>query len=181
MLGAPGVDIEVSDGGPVFLTALGFHVLAGMTAVLSAIVAAFSRKRPGRHPTAGRVYLGGLAVLAASAVTMALIRGREDAHLFVIALVAAGLGLAGWQARRRRRPGWRRWHGIGMGGSFIAVLTGFYVDNAARLPVWNLLPSWTYWVLPSLIGWPLTWWALRRNGVVRPAGQLLRPGCRSVV
>ena len=124
MLAAPGAEIDLPDLGPVFLTALGIHALAGITAVVSAIVATTSRKRPGRHPVAGRVYLGALAVLAASAVTMAVLRGREDAHLFVVALVAAGLGFLGWQARRRRRTGWRLWHGIGMGGSFIAVLTG---------------------------------------------------------
>ncbi|HYI05230.1 MAG TPA: hypothetical protein VD858_10095 [Reyranella sp.] len=171
-----GVVIEVPDGGPVFVSALGLHVVGGMTAVISGTLAALSRKRRGRHPKAGYVYLAGLAVVAVSAVTMALIRGWEDAHLLVIALVAAGLGTAGWQARRRRRPGWRRWHGIGMAGSFIMLLTGFYVDNGARLPVWNLLPSWAYWLLPSLIGWPLTWLALRRNSGRPLAGQARRPG-----
>lgn len=171
-----GVVIEVPDGGPVFLSALALHVVGGMTAVVSGTLAAFSRKRRGRHPRAGRVYLAALAVVAVSAVTMALIRGWEDAHLLVIALVAAGLGAAGWWSRRRRGPGWRRWHGIGMGGSFIALLTGFYVDNGARLPVWNLLPSWAYWILPSLVGGPLIWSALRRSGGRRLAGQARRPG-----
>jgi len=171
-----GVVIEVPDGGLVFVSALGFHVVGGMTAVVSGTLAALSRKRRGRHPRAGHVYLAGLAVVAVSAVTMASLRGWDDAHLFVIALVAAGLGAAGWWSRRRRRPGWRRWHGIGMGGSFIALLTGFYVDNGARLPVWNLLPSWAFWLLPSLVGWPLTWWALRRNGGRGLAGQARQPG-----
>jgi hypothetical protein len=176
MLAVPGVVIEAPDGGPVFLVVLGFHVIGGMTGIVAGIVASFSRKRRGRHPAAGRVFLGGLAVVAASAVTMALIRGREDLHLLVIALVAATFGLLGWQARKRRRPGWRRWHGIGMGGAFITLVTGFYVDNGARLPVWNLLPSWTYWVLPSLIGIPLIWWAVRRNTARRPTGQAHRLG-----
>lgn len=171
MLTVPEVVIEAPDGGPGFLVVLGFHVIGGMTAVVAATVASFSRKRRGRHPAAGRVFLGALAVVAASAVTMALIRGREDLHLLVIALVAAGLGLLGWRARKRRRRGWRTWHGIGMGGAFIALVTGFYVDNGARLPVWDLLPSWAYWVVPSLVGIPLIWWALRRNTVKRPTGQ----------
>jgi uncharacterized membrane protein len=171
MLALLGVDIQAPKGGPVFLTALTFHVLAGMTAVVSGTVTSFSRKRPGRHPKAGHVYLGALTVVAASAVAMASIRGREDLHLFVIAVVAAALGWLGWRARRRRRPGWQRWHGLGMGGSFIALLTGFYVDNGARLPLWDLLPSWAYWVIPSLIGWPLTVRALRRNGRRRRTGQ----------
>jgi hypothetical protein len=49
-----------------------------------------------------------------------------------------------------------------MGGSYIALLTGFYVDNGPFLPLWDRLPHLTYWLLPSLIGIPLIWLALRR-------------------
>ena len=49
-----------------------------------------------------------------------------------------------------------------MGGSYIALLTGFYVDNGPFLPLWDRLPHLTYWLLPSLIGVPLIWVALRR-------------------
>jgi hypothetical protein len=49
-----------------------------------------------------------------------------------------------------------------MGGSFVALFTGFYVDNGPQLPVWRLLPHWLYWVLPAAIGAPLIWLALRR-------------------
>jgi hypothetical protein len=47
-------------------------------------------------------------------------------------------------------------------GSYIALFTGFYVDNGPRLPLWDRLPHWSYWVIPEAIGIPLTWWALRR-------------------
>jgi hypothetical protein len=49
-----------------------------------------------------------------------------------------------------------------MGGSYIALLTGFYVDNGPFLPLWSRLPHLTYWLLPSLVGVPLIWVALRR-------------------
>jgi hypothetical protein len=49
-----------------------------------------------------------------------------------------------------------------MGGSYIALLTGFYVDNGPFLPLWNQLPHLTYWLLPSIIGVPLIWLALHR-------------------
>ena len=49
-----------------------------------------------------------------------------------------------------------------MGGSYIALLTGFYVDNGAQLPLWDRLPHWMYWVLPAAIGIPLISLALRR-------------------
>jgi hypothetical protein len=53
-------------------------------------------------------------------------------------------------ATARQQPGWPPHHAIGMGGSYIALLTGFYVDNGPFLPLWDRLPHILYWVLPSL-------------------------------
>jgi hypothetical protein len=130
--------------------------------VIAGALAATARKRPGRHPRSGTVYRWGLGFIFATATVMAAIRLREDAHLFAIAVVAFGLGVLGWRARRRHRPGWPRRHAIGMGGSYIALLTGFYVDNGPQLPLWDRLPHWTYWILPAAIGIPLIQRALRR-------------------
>ena len=154
--------LEIPSAGPVFTAALALHVISGMTAVVSGALAASARKRTGRHPRAGTVYLWALAGVFATATVMASIRWREDWHLFLVAVVAAGLGLFGWRARRRRRPGWVTRHATAMGGSYIALLTGFYVDNGPQLPLWQRLPHWSFWFLPSLIGLPLIWWALRR-------------------
>jgi hypothetical protein len=154
--------LEIPDAGPVFGTALAAHVLAGTTCVIAGALAATARKRRGRHPASGRIYLWGLGVVFVTATVMATIRWREDAHLFAIATVAFGLGLFGFRARRLHRPGWPRRHAIGMGGSYIALLTGFYVDNGKQLPLWDRLPHWTYWVLPAAVGVPLVWLALRR-------------------
>ena len=49
-----------------------------------------------------------------------------------------------------------------MGGSYIALLTGFYVDNGPFLPLWSSLPHITYWLLPGLIGVPIIWRAVHR-------------------
>jgi len=154
--------LEIPDAGPVFLTALGFHVLAGTTCVISGGLAASARKRPGRHPKAGHVYLWGIALVFVTATVMSVIRWREDWHLFAIAVLAFGLAMAGWRFRVHRPRGWPRWHAISMGGSYIALLTGFYVDNGSQLPLWDRLAHWTYWVLPAAVGVPLIWWALRR-------------------
>jgi hypothetical protein len=120
--------------------------------------------RSGYHRRAadGTVYLWALATVFATATVLAGMRWRHDAHLFAIATGALALGLFGWRARRRHRPGWVRSHAIGMGGSYIALLTGFYVDNGPQLPLWNRLPHPTYWLLPTAVGAPLIWWALRR-------------------
>jgi hypothetical protein len=153
---------EIPDGGPVFLAALVVHVAAGLTAVVSGTVAAAARKRPGRHPGAGRVYLWALGAVFVTAAVMSALRWRENAHLFGIAVVASGLGLMGRRARRGGGRHWPRWHAIGMGGSFVALLTGFYVDNGSRLPLWDRLPPPAYWLLPAAVGVPVTWWAVRR-------------------
>jgi hypothetical protein len=57
---------------------------------------------------------------------------------------------------------WPRVHGTGMAVSYIALLTGFYVDNGPTLPVWDRLPHITYWLLPAVIGVPLLLRALRK-------------------
>ena len=154
--------LPIPDAGPIFATALVIHILSGLTAVIAGRSPPPPSKRPGRHPRAGRVYLWALGGVFATATVMAIIRWREDAHLFAIAVIAFSLGLYGYRARRRHRPGWPPHHAIGMGGSYIALLTGFYVDNGPFLPLWNRLPHITYWLLPSIVGVPLIWLALRR-------------------
>lgn len=178
----PGViDVEgllIPDAGGVFLIALAVHVLAGAVCVLSGAVAAFARKRPGRHPVAGTVYVYGLLLLVVTAGVMAVLRWPHDVHLLLIACSTAAFGGAGWWVGRRRPARWMRWHGMVMAASYVALLTGFYVDNGPQLPLWDRLPTVAYWVLPTLVGVPLTWWALIRNGAFsrRPgAGRTVAP------
>jgi hypothetical protein len=154
--------LPIPDAGPVFAVALAVHVACGLTAVIAGALAATARKRPGRHPRAGRVYLWALGGIFVTATVMAAIRWHHDAHLFFIGLIGFGLGLFGYRARRRQRPGWPSRHAIGMGGSYITLLTGFYVDNGPFLPLWRQLPHWTYWTLPAAVGVPLIVLALRR-------------------
>jgi uncharacterized membrane protein len=162
VLGRDILGLPIPDAGPVFAIALVVHIAAGITAVTAGALAATAQKRPGRHPIAGRVYLAALTTIAATATIMAIIRWHEDAHLFAIACIAFTLGVFGWRARRRQRPGWPTRHAIGIGGSYIALLTGFYVDNGPFLPIWDRLPHITYWLLPAAVGIPLIWLALHR-------------------
>lgn len=169
--------IEVPDSRPAFLAALAVHVLAGLVSVVSGARTALARKRPGWHPRAGRVYLTGLAGVFTTATVMAAMRWRQDRHLFLIASIAFGLASLGWLARRRARPGWLLRHGAAMGGSYVALLTGFYVDNGPQLALLDRLPHATYWAVPIGIGIPVTVAALVRNGAVRsPARRRARAG-----
>jgi hypothetical protein len=178
------MSLDVPDAGPVFLAALAVHVAAGVTCVIAGLLAATAGKRPGRHPKAGTVYLYGIGVIFATATVMAALRWRHDWHLALIAAVAFGSALLGRWARRRRPRRWPAWHGSAMAGSYIALFTGFYVDNGARLPLWDRLPHLLYWLLPAAVGVPLTWRALRRNGAIgtrRPADDAAQPAADSTV
>ncbi|MFF3669919.1 DUF2306 domain-containing protein [Microtetraspora malaysiensis] len=143
--------IPVPDAGPLFLTALAFHIAAGLTCVVCGAVAALSRKGSPRHLRFGRVYLWGLGVVFASMAVLSMIRWQENSHLFAIGSLAFTVGLVGYLYRRRRPY----LHIGGMGLSYVALLTGFYVDNGHNLPIWDRLPAWSYWVLPSLLGLPV--------------------------
>ena len=134
-------------------------------------------KRPGRHTLCGRIFFWSLAVVFASSTTMALLRFAQDWHLLVIGTVAFGAGSLGYLARRRRRPGWQRVHIPAMGGAYVALFTGFYVDNGPHLPIWDRLPHLAYWLLPSLVGVPLILRALARRRLLRARlGPRGRPG-----
>jgi hypothetical protein len=155
--------LQVPDAGPVFFTALAAHVAAGGTAVIAGLLAATARKRPGRHPVAGRIYLWAISTVFVTATVMAGLRWHQDWHLFLIAAAAAGPAWAGWQVRQRRPRRWMAWHASAMAVSYSALFTGFYVDNGPQLPLWDRLPHLVYWLLPTVVAAPLTWWALVRN------------------
>jgi hypothetical protein len=160
--------IPIPKGGPVFLMALAVHVTAGVVCVVSGAVTAGSGKGSARHMLFGRVYLCGLAVLFATVSVMSVIRWTANAPLFVIGCVAFGAGLVGY--RNRRHHGDDAVHIAAMGVSYVALLTGFYVDNGKHLPLWNTLPVWSYWVLPSLVGLPVIMRAIqRRRSMTRAA------------
>jgi uncharacterized membrane protein len=163
VLARPILGVGVPDTRAVFLTILAVHVAAGLTAVIAGATAMLAPKRSGRHPHAGRTYLCALGVVFATAAAMTVLRWPHNVHLLVIGTVAFALGLAGWRARRNRRPGWRRRHILGMSSSYIGLLTGFYVDNGPHLPLWNRLPDWGFWILPTLVGSPIIIRALRRH------------------
>jgi hypothetical protein len=155
--------IELPTTLDAFSVALAVHIAAGLTAVTTGALAATAPKRPGRHPRFGRIYYWAITGVFATALAMAVLRWPHDTHLATIGTIAAAAATVGYQARRRRRPGWRRWHILGMGASYIALLTGFYVDNGPNLPVWDRLPPVSFWFLPSLIGLPIILRALARH------------------
>jgi hypothetical protein len=162
---AAGVDIlglKVPETNPVFLAALSIHLLAALLCVVAGATAALSTKGSPRHIRFGRVYYWSLAAVFATATTMAAMRWAEDYPLLIIGSIAFTGASIGYLHRRLRRPG-DAVHITGMGTSYIALLTAFYVDNGKNLPLWSHLPHLAYWFLPSIVGMPLVARALRRR------------------
>jgi hypothetical protein len=126
------------------------------------------RKGPGRHPNIGTLYHRLLTVVFGSMAVLAAVRWAEDYHLFILGSLALTAAVLARRAIRRQRV---RLHLIGMGLSYILLLTAFYVDNGAHLPVWRALPDLAYWLLPAAIGVPIIIRALRRH----PLAQAERP------
>jgi hypothetical protein len=152
---------QVGATAPAFLTFLAIHVIAGLTAVATGAVAALSRKGGPRHIRAGHWYYRAITVVFATATILAAMRWRQDYYLFLIGAVAFTAATAGYQHRRRHRPG-DTGHIAGMGVAYVAMLTAFYVDNGPHLPLWDHLPTWAFWLLPSAIGAPVITRAIRR-------------------
>jgi len=145
---------QVGSGAPAVLAVLAVHVLAGLTAVITGAIAAVARKGSPRHIRAGRWYYRAITVLFATATVLAAMRWRQDYYLFIIGAVAFTAATIGYQHRRRHRPG-DTGHIAGMGTAYVAMLTAFYVDNGPHLPLWDRLPAWAFWLLPSAIGAPV--------------------------
>jgi hypothetical protein len=145
---------QVGSTAPVFLAFLAVHVLAGLTAVVTGAVAALVRKGSPRHIRAGRWYYLAITVVFVTATVLAALRWRQDYYLFIIGAVAFTAATIGYQHRRRHRPG-DTGHIAGMGVAYVAMLTAFYVDNGPHLPLWDRLPAFMFWLLPTDIGAPI--------------------------
>jgi hypothetical protein len=169
----PVFGIEVPSTDPVFLTVVGFHVLAGLVCVVTGTIAMLSEKRPGRHPKFGTLYYWFLSAVFASATALSIVRWADDYHLFILGALSFAMASLGRSARRTRWPGGVKLHIVGMGMSYILLLTAFYVDNGPNLPLWRELPHWAFWVLPSTIGVPIIVRALLFHPLVRLASRPL--------
>jgi hypothetical protein len=88
-------------------------------------------------------------------------RWRQDYKLFIIGAVAFAAAYTERRHRRQHRPGDSP-HIAGMGVSYVAMLTAFYVDNGPHLPLWDRLPPLSFWFIPGLVGAPIILRALSR-------------------
>jgi hypothetical protein len=158
--------IPIPSTSPWFLGVVGVHVALGLVAVIAGAGAMLSKKRRGRHSTLGTVYFRALLGIFVTSTALSLARWAEDDQLFVLGVLAFAAAWFGRRSARRGSAGWAPFHVVGMGLSYIFLLTAFYVDNGKNLPLWRELPSLAYWLLPAALGVPLIVYTLLRHPVV---------------
>lgn len=155
--------IPVPSDAPAFLSVLAVHVLAGLAAVITGLVAMLSPKAPGRHPQFGTLYFRSLGVVFVSMAILSVMRWADDYHLFILGTLSFAAAYGARRAIRSRSNARVRLHVTGMGASYILLLTAFYVDNGKNLPLWRSLPTLAYWLVPAAVGVPLMVRALWRH------------------
>lgn len=132
---------------------LGVHITAGTIGLLLGPLALAVPKRAGWHPRLGVAYQGAVAVMTASALSLAALAPSRLWWLGPIAVATEAAALAGWAVRRRHSSGWLGWHIRLMCGSYLSFVTAALVVNWA---------SPLAWVLPTAVGTPLIIRAVKR-------------------
>jgi len=158
---------EIPSDNPFFLTILSIHILTALTCVITGVIAMLAKKQIGLHPRAGTVYFWFLLVVFITATIIAVVRWKEDYHLFILGFISFSSAFIG---RKPRQNKWNKWsiiHITGMGISYIFLLTAFYVDNGRFLPLWKNFHPLIYWLLPATIGVPIIIRTLFRHPLSR--------------
>ncbi len=175
---ADGFGHGLAGTGTVFLAFLAAHVLGGLTAVISGLLAATAPKKRGRHTRAGIVYYWAISTVSATAVALTAMRPARDWYLALLGTFAFLLVTVGRQVRRhprswpwRNRPAGHAPHIAAMGGSYVVLLTAFYVDNGKTLPLWDRLPTAVYWLLPAIVAAPIIGRSIGRHRRPPAAGR----------
>jgi hypothetical protein len=160
-----GIPIPSTD--PVFLTFIAIHIMFGLAATITGAVAMLLKKGRGRHSRCGTLYFWMLMGVCITMGILSAMRWRENYHLFILGTLAfSAVNLGRRFAGRYDLQGLRR-HIVGMGASYVLMLTAFYVDNGKNLPLWRELPQAAFWIIPAVVGIPLIGRAILRHPLIR--------------
>lgn len=147
--------VPVPSDNKFFLTFIVIHIVFGLTCVISGLIAMLSKKTKGRHSKAGKTYYWGMTCLFITVVITSIMRWPHNIHLLIVGTFAYRLTYLGQHLTKTQQQNWTRLHTICMGGSYILLITGFYVDNGKNLPFWNQFSELFFWLFPSSIGIPI--------------------------
>jgi hypothetical protein len=143
------------------------HVAAGLMGLALGPVALFAPATGRLGSRARGAYHAAMLAVCLSAVGLAALRWQELWWFAALAAFSYALARRGHDAARRRRPGWRRGHITGVGGSYIALVTALLVVSADGAIL--------TWVVPTLIGVPII--HVARARAARGDGRPPQPSC----
>ena len=156
-----GIPLSSDDGN--FFIVLVIHILLALTAVICGLGAMLKNKASKGHSAFGKIYYWSILAAFVTVITLAIMRWPFNNHLFMIGLLTIIHVFVGRRIARIKTPRWSRLHTICMGGSYILLLTGFYVDNGKNLPFWKLFPQWFFWIFPAIVGVPIILYVLKKH------------------
>ncbi|GGG14064.1 DUF2306 domain-containing protein [Paenibacillus abyssi] len=131
------------------------HIISGYLALGIGIAAMLAPKKRGRHTTSGSIYFWLVTVVCASAIVMSIMNWEVSSYLFYVAIFSYVFALFGYIAYKMKWKNWMVSHIAGMGGSYIAIVTGFIVVNQSNAPFLAEVPSLVLWLLPTIVGTPI--------------------------
>lgn len=100
---------------PLFRTLLALHVAAGLTALLSGLVAIASPKGRTLHGRSGRLFHGAMVAVALTAVALSALKGQRFLlHIGLFALYQVHAGLRSIR-NKGLRPAAQDWAGLALG------------------------------------------------------------------
>jgi hypothetical protein len=138
----------------LFDATLGLHIACGTAGLVLGPVAMTARKVPGLHTRAGEWYHRVMLMVCISAAAMAVLEWQRIGWLLPIAVWSYAFALLGYVSAKRRFHHWLRFHLIGQGGSYIAMVTALLVVNLGT-------GTWWAWAAPTIAGTPVIAWVSR--------------------
>ena len=159
--------IPLPSNEPAFVLVIIIHIALSLVAVISGIVAMSKEKNAHGHATFGRIYYWSICLAFATVLVLSIMRWPHNIHLLSIGIATTILVLIGRNLAETKKKNWARLHTICMGGSYILLLTGFYVDNGKNLPFWNQFPQWFFWFFPATVGIPIIVRVLKKHPLTR--------------
>lgn len=151
------------------------HIALGAAGLILGPIAMSARKRDGVHTSTGEAYHWVMLGVCLSAGALAILDWGRIWWFFPIALGSYAFALLGYLAAKRRGKGWLRRHIAGQGGSYIALVTAFFVVNWDNWTGTRGVNSPLAWALPTVIGTPMLIWLQREVRAGRRPKRAPRP------
>ncbi len=131
------------------------HIIAGTVGLVIGPISMYSQKRKGLHTQVGAVYFYAMTLVCLSAVALAILHWEQSWWFVFVAAFSFFFAWKGKRAVKNRKVGWIKSHISGMLGSYIAMTTALLVVNVSSIPGHQTIPTFIYWMLPTIIGTPL--------------------------